>query len=253
MSSKHSVLLVIVSLLLSIPTAAQTVLFEENVKDTYPKERLRGPNKRHYTHWYVDYGFFVSETESQMGLGGADIRYGLSHTFDLGYRYKLRLTNWLAFGANLSYQYLSYHIKQNDNKTFPRPVYSSLSVSQYDKERLQLNLFSFEIYERLNFGKRGNTVGTFWDVGLYVAYMVRDKHFIQDDHLANQPQYVSVTRIQHLDLDFTEEFYYGLRTRIGRNRYVLSAQYRLSDMFSDDLLDLELPRLSIGLQVGLHE
>jgi hypothetical protein len=48
-----------------------------------------------------------------------------------------------------------------------------------------------------------------------------------------------------------ENFAYGFLARAGTNRYVITAKYRMSDIFKSSYAIPELPRLTVGVEVGL--
>ena len=60
-----------------------------------------------------------------------------------------------------------------------------------------------------------------------------------------------IKQITHLK--YYEPFNYGVLARFGINRYVIYANYRLSDLFKSSYNYAELPRLTLGVQIGLHK
>jgi len=60
-------------------------------------------------------------------------------------------------------------------------------------------------------------------------------------------------RLSTTQLKYVENFSYGLLARIGVSRYALTAQYRLSDIFKSSYAMPELPRLIVGIEVGLFK
>jgi len=220
---------------------AQTVLLEENVeKDTITPKW--GQNYKNYQHFYIDYGFLVDQPEKK----GADIKYGNTHTFSIGYRYKRRLCNFYAIGFDLSYYRFTYNLKQDSNKILPNTL-------QHNKEKLIFNNLSLELYNRFNIGRRGNLIGKFIDIGVYGNWAYGIKHFYRDElSNANPNNHANIVEVTNKNLDYMENINYGLRARVGINRYTISANYRLSNFFKEKYNYPELPRLSIGLQIGFY-
>ena len=226
--------------LFSLCAKGQDVLLEEDVKADTIKQTV-GPNLKHFTHLYFDLGFIVGESETE----GADINYGKSYTFSIGYRYKRKICNFYAIGFDISYYFMSYNLKQNIFKILPND-------SIHNKEKLIFNNLGLELYNRFNFGKRGNYIGNFIDIGAYGNWAYKIKHYTKDDINVDINK-AKIKQVTYTGLVYPEELNYGLRARIGINRYVLSATYRLSDLFKEIYDYPELPRLSVGLQIGLHK
>ena len=107
--------------------AGQDVLLEEDVKADTIKKTV-GPILKHFTHLYLDLGFIVGESETE----GADINYGKSYIFSIGYRYKRKIWNFYAIGFDINYYLMSYNLKQNSFKKLPND-------SIHNKEKLIFN------------------------------------------------------------------------------------------------------------------
>ena len=243
---KNFILIVFVASF-SLNVFSQTVLLEEDVtKLDFLKPKF-GQNMTNYYHWFVDYGFFASPSE---GIG-ADIYYGLSHTFSVGNRYKRRLNDFLAVGVEASYLYMVYNLEQNAEKTVPNNI-------QHKKEKFRLNTVNGGVYFRLNFGKRGNIVGKFIDIGTYGNWAFNLKHTYTDkiDDSGNPVGYKEQKTVNK-QLNYFEPFSYGFIVRMGINRYTIFGMYRMSDYFNEEfkenIPDVELSRLAVGLQIGLHK
>jgi hypothetical protein len=226
---------------------SQSVLLEENVKSYDLDKPKYGPNLRHFTHFYIGYGFIADKPRGN----GIQIKHDFSHTITIGYRYKLKIFNFLAIGSDFNYYYMVYYLKQNSSKTVPNSVI-------HDKEKLKFNNLGAEAYLRINFGRRGNYIGKYIDFAAFYNWGFSIKHFYEDkvDDKTN-PYMARVIRVTNRDLNYVEPFNYGVRARIGINRIVIAGTYRLSNLFTqsfrENVADVELPRFSIGLQYGLHK
>lgn len=224
----------------------QTVLLHEKMSDYDFSLPKRGPNYLHYSHLYIGFGFFLPE--------GGDFEIetvpGSTTLLEFGWRYKLRVTNWLAFGTGIIYTNDIFDIRQNELKVVPTNIL-------HKKEKIRLNNAGLELYLRLNFGKRGNVIGRFLDIGAYGNWTFKAKHMYQDK-LDNTPPYMaSKQRVILTRLDYIEPYNYGLKARLGFNRYVLTAAYRMNDLLTDayreSVGDYYFPKLSVGVQMGLHK
>jgi hypothetical protein len=242
---RYSILfLVIVVCQLAI---GQTVLLHERISDYDFKMPKRGPNFRHFTHLYLGLAFYVPANDDNE----IETKPGSSTMFSVGWRYKYKLTNWLAFGTGINYTNDVFNLLQNDEKVVP-------NSTQHDKEKLRFNNLGPDAFIRFNFGKRGNVVGRFVDLGAYFNWAFRVKHMFQDKiDNASQPMQAGKERVILSELNYVETFNYGLRGRIGLNRFVLTATYRMNELltqeFRDEVGDFYFPRLNIGLEIGLHK
>jgi hypothetical protein len=219
---------------------------EEKISTYDFKLPTKGPNFRHFSHMLIGINFIIPEGK------GFEVKTipGASTSFKVGWRYKFKITNWLATGTGVNYTNDIFDIKQVVNKIIPNEI-------QHSREKLKFNHAGTEFYLRFNFGKRGNIIGRFVDLGGYANWAFKVKHLCIDK-AEGQAQYrAGSQRITFQDLDYIEKFNYGLITRIGLNRYVLSANYRLSELFNNsfraEVGEYFLPKLSIGLEVGLHK
>ncbi len=225
----------------------QTVLLHEKISDYDFKMPKRGPNFRHFTHLYLGLAVYIPGNEDNE----IETKPGSSTMFSVGWRYKYKLTKWFAIGAGINYTNDVFNLLQNDEKMVPNNIH-------HDKEKLRYNNLGPDVFLRFNFGKRGNVIGRFVDIGAYYNWSFRVKHMYQDKIDKNaQPSQAGSQRVILSDLDYVEKFHYGFRGRIGLNRFVLTASYRMNELltqeFRDEVGDYFFPRLNVGLEIGLHK
>lgn len=216
---------------------SQTVLLEENVKGDTIVSKF-GPNLTHFSYFYFDYSLVAGKDER-----GAEVKYGNSHTWAFGLRYKFKICKFYAIGAGLNYRQYSFRLAQNSNKVVPNTIL-------HDKEKLILNTWGGEFYNRFNYGRRGNQLGNFIDVGIFGSWISNTKHYTKDkaDILTD----ANITEVTSSDLNYMEDFIYGLRVRMGFNRLMFTGEYRMSDLFKEKYVAFpELPRLTIGIDLAL--
>lgn len=228
-----------------IGASAQKVLLEENVKEDITKI-LKGPNLKHFHHAFIDFELIAGQSEDE----GADIIPFRSKTLTFGYRYKYKVLRFYSVGFSINLENMIFALKQDSlSKLVP-------NSTVHDKENLVFNNIGAEIYNRVNFGKRGNQVGTFLDIGVYGNWSFTAKHYTVDDLDATNSSKAGLVEITNKELNYVETVHYGIRWRFGINRFMVSASYRLSNLFNekyhDELVEVELPKLTIGLQLGLH-
>lgn len=242
-------------LLTATAAQAQTVVMQQDVnQDTL--ETSWGPNKRHHIQRYIGFGLGIgTEDRSFAGKELNDVKYGFgTGNIMLGMRYKFRLAEHYALGLDLGYNRQSYNFKQRDDKFFPAP-------GKFDKERLTLHNVALEAYQRINFGRRGNHLGKYLDMGAYGEWNFSNVHLIKDeveDPLANGG--ARKIKAKYKNLTYLHNLNYGVSARLGFGRWVVFGRYRLSDMFAQNKLKQvlettetypELPRLTVGIQIGL--
>lgn len=221
--------------LCTLVASSQDVLMEQNVDNTEGKP-LYGPNLRHFVHGYIGLGFPVA-TSSEQNY----IKPVASSDFNVGLRYKRRFTNYLAVGFDLGVSAVAFKIKQDDAKTVPDTYIN-------DKEKIQVNTLLGDAWVRINVGRRGNYIGNYLDVGAYGGWNFMKKHKTINTNTDNEKVKVSTTR-----LSYVENISYGFMARLGTNRYALTARYRTSDLFVTGYDLPELPRLVLGVELGLFK
>jgi len=213
----------------------QEIVFSQDVKSDTVRP-TKGPNLKYFTHPYIGLGFPLYTNE--------DVTYtktGSSMIVDYGVRFKRRFTNTFAVGLDLSMNWAAYKIKQAAGKSFPGSAINK-------KEKFQVNSLTPAVYARINVGKRGNFVGNFMDLGAYGSWNWKRAHKTTNENDEGERVKVLTSRLTYM-----ESLSYGLLARIGINRYVLSARYRLSDLFKSSSAIPEVPRFSAGLEVGLFK
>jgi hypothetical protein len=239
MKNKLSVLALAFSCI-SIVSAAQTTIMEKDVLSDTIAPRS-GPNLRHFTHLYLGFGFVGGQVEG----GGASIRYFHSTDFNAGIRHKRKINRFYDLVFDFNYGLTSFSIEQQAGKTFP-------TTNLFSREKINFNHFGLQLYNRINFGRRGNFIKNFIDLGGYGDWEFQVKHITVQNNISSSPYFANNARVIHTGLDYINNLNYGLGARIGRNRFSLYGKYRLSNLFKPDYNFPELPRLIVGLQMGLH-
>ncbi len=226
-------ILSVMLVMLSSAAFSQQILLEQNVNaDTV--RPAKGPNLTHYIHGYAGVGFPLVTN----GIGSYS-KPGASSAFDIGMRYKRKLTNHFAFGLDLAAYFTAYKLKQEQGKTVPDTI---LNI----REKIQVNTAAASAYFRINAGRRGNYIGNYLDLGAYGGWNMVKKHKTTNENADGEKVKVLTGKLKYV-----ENFSYGLMARLGVSRYALTGRYRLSDIFTASSQMPELPRLVVGLEVGL--
>lgn len=221
--------------------SAQEVLHEENT-EAQLNAPINGPNTATYLHFFIGSSMFADQPQE-----GYTTRYYFTNNFEFGARRKHKLNTIISLGYQLSYQRAKYSIKQTGDKQFPVSGIVPDNIN-LEKELIRLHQLKPELFIRINFDpSRGNFMGNFIDLGFYGTYNTGKNHAVKyNDTNSNSYIFTRQTR-----LNYIENYEYGAEARLGFNRYIILCQYRISDIVS--LGTFELPRLSMGLQVGLHK
>lgn len=224
---------------LFIFAGAQDVILEKDVEKQF--KGTKGPNMRHYSHFYLGGGTILDFEEE----AGASINPWKSAQFIFGYRYKLKLLSFYALGIDLNFKMNQYMLDGDDEN--PLDIDNPLSIVENEKKhRLMNNGLGFEIFQRINIGKRGNSLGNYLDIGVQGQWNISD---VEEYIVINETnQYFGKTKVVNRRLTFTEPFSYGLSARFGLSKFAIHGYYRLSDYFKPEFAIPELPRLSVGLQ-----
>ena len=232
MNSRNAFQLTIVNCQLSI---GQNILLKEDVNaDTIPQ--TLGPNLKHFRHLYLGYNFALDDSKGK----GATIDHFASFDYCVGFRYKRKISRHYAMGLDVYYHKTSYALKQDSTKMLP-------DKNLHHTERMIFNNFGLGYFNRINIGRSGNFMGRYLDLGFDVDWTYRLVHYTSD----NAPN-GNVIQTKIRGLNYYHSYNYGLYARFGYNRYVISAGYRLSDLFIKSANYPELPRLTAGVQLGLH-
>ena len=213
-------------------TQAQTVLLHQEVDSVYKKTSF-GVNSKHYVHTYLSFAFLFDA----YGSGESDItKFGGSHSFALGLRYKFRLNNYLATGLELEDRFTTVSYPTSE------PVL---------KEKYYFGDFKYAWYFRFNLGMRGDIMGKFIDMGIWGSSNLYSKHNLT---LENNSPYFKILNYTEENLSYIEAFNYGLLLRAGINQFVIFTEYRLSNVLKKDYQDRfkNVPAWTVGLQIGLH-
>lgn len=225
---------------------AQEVLLEENVVAEDTTKETFGPNRQHFIHIYALGGFVIGYPSNDK----AGINHGSSFQYGLGTRYKLKCSSVYSVVADIQYNALFFNLAQTDDKTVP-------TTEEHDDEKFNLHHFSLSLHNRFNFGKRGNHVGTFLDLGAYGNWSFITKHIYKNEYDEPDEAGAKKRKVVNRNLSYMRPFHYGFGFRFGINRYVLYGRYRFSDLFNNGTYTesrdfAELPRIIIGLQIGFH-
>lgn len=223
-------LVVFIFFAFSFYSVAQTVLLEQDVNADTIKP-VWGKNLSHYGHFFVSAGTYIPNESVNDNLF-------ISSVLAFGYRYKRRVCNYYAVGLDLRLVFSSYNIKKDSSRNLP---YSGF----FNKENFNSNCLDLTLYNRFNFGKRGNAIGKFIDIGFSASsiFLVTQKTKFKNPVGENIKAKYDVS-------SFFYPLNYSLLCRIGKERWSVFCNYRLSPLFEKKFHYQELPQWSAGLEFG---
>jgi hypothetical protein len=227
---------IFIILMLSISTLAfsQEILLQQNVKADTLKP-THGANLKHFFQGYIGLGFPINTNEN-----APYTQFGTSTAVDFGIRYKRKLAEHFAIGMDFGANLAAYKIKQDNGKSVPDTVINN-------KEKFQINSLTSSVYTRINVGRRGNHIGNYLDLGIYGGWNCIKKHKSINDNAEGEKVKVITSQLKYID-----NFSCGLLARLGVSRWSLTAGYRLSDLFNSSYAMPELPRLIVGVEIGIY-
>ena len=213
---------------------AQTVILQvDRGNDSIPA--THGPNLKKFVHFFMCVGFVAGGDEA-----GARIKYFNSMEYSIGARWKYKISNVYSIGQEWKLNNSIYKLKQDPGKMLPDTFLN-------DAERLQLYALQVGFYNRFNFDpKRGNFLGNYLDIGIRGEWDYAISHIIKNELPDGSKIKSSIT-----SLPYTNSFNYSVFGRVGLNKVLFYASYRLSDLFKSKYDYPELPRLTAGVELSI--
>ena len=202
----------------------------------------RHPNSKHFSHLFIGVGFALGEQTKD----GSDIIYGKSHSFDVGWLYKYKISERFNIGVDLYYNYQVFHLKQDSSKTLPNNML-------HNKERLIVNQMNGDVFLRIRLKRSPMLMGKFIDIGGYGGYVVNSKIITLDKLPAPNSYGSKEVETTHNKLNFVEPLQYGAFTRLGFGHIVFTFRYRLTNLFKSTYNFAEMPVYNLGVRIGLHD
>ena len=213
---------------------AQTVVISEDVSAGRGVPEF-GVNRKHFRHFYTGIHFVAGQPEAS----GADVLNWRSWRFEMGHRYKRKFSETFSGGYELFFRRDMYTPRQEAGKVIPDTLIN-------DREKLVLLTVGGGLYQRINFGQRGNHMGRYIDIGGYADLMFHARHvrFNSDDGLR--------IRERITGLGYLSSIGYGPSLRAGVGNVVVKLSYRASDLFTPSANLPEWPRFTAGIEFGMH-
>ncbi|PID95350.1 MAG: hypothetical protein CSA95_00045 [Bacteroidetes bacterium] len=212
---------------------AQNVLFKDRTEDAYAVPK-KGRNRALFNHFYVAYRM------APENVSHADMHHW-NGVFSVGRRQKYAFARNFSMGWDL--EYVHYKFSHRTMVTRPHGAMFDVYRATYVSHGVQLALFN-----RILFGKVGNNIGKYMDLGVYGAWNFNRKATLRSLEACKKRHKLLIRRPA-----FDDTFFYGVQAKLGIHRVVLVADYRfktpdLSSLFAE----VKIPKLTIGLEFSLY-
>lgn len=229
---KAAILLSILAL--GLTGFAQTIVLQNTDPMEPYKVKTKGPNLKNYSQMFLSFGIVTP-----VGATNDDTYFGNSLVFDIGFRYRYRVSNFFNIGNDLSF----YRQGNRLNHSGMQKVYDGMV---HDRETIIQNELRISPFFRFNLSpNRGNFLGTYLDLGGYLGWNFLPVFKAVDSGNSGNEK----MKYTH-NFDPTQNRYdYGVTGRIARKKFLLFANYRLSDIMKKSEYP-SLPRLAAGIQLG---
>ncbi len=242
----------ILVLCVTYQTNAQRVIFKKDVVEQLQRvyQDSTGPNGKTFSHSFIGLGMIIPVNESD---SAAVTENGKSNQFSCGFREKFKLNNTFALNLEIIYVHQKFNIRQDEKSN----IFSPGIIN--DVQKFNTNSIGLGGALRINYGKRGNIMGRYVDLGGDIGYVFSNRIYTRNKVDAAANGGAEKIKSSLHNLDFVNPLIYFAQVRFGFNHFAFYARYRVNDQFkrSDNFYAIgtvpELPRLAIGLEIALYE
>jgi hypothetical protein len=215
--------------------AQEILLFENTPKNFEEIDNDFGPNRKKFNFSSIGIGaplpFTIGPEET------LPTQFGIYFMFNKNY--KLKINNLLAIHSNLGYSSSRYYLNENDRFKMP--------IQSLDAEKISylIRNLNSNIGLQINMKrKRGNQFGKYINLGIYGSWIFHHKLKYEYPN--------SNLKINKTNLNYLEEFNFGLSAKLGIKKNAIFIKYRLSNMFKPNETNLsELPKIIAGLELDI--
>ena len=218
----------------------QDPVFDQDVDEQMDIQET-SPNKGFSNYFNFRYGYTLPIPEND----SMQTKYG--DGFGFGFDYLWSPHKRLGFGFGYFFSFQNFNIKQDTAQ--------NLMSLGFEHDRQLLRQFRFDLTPkiRLRYGKSGNSLGKYVDLGGYagVTFGYSEYLFNKVDPALNRG--AAISEVTNGRLKYLNRWEYGLQGRLGFNRFYIFGTYRMSDMFvahegiNQNKALPDLPRLQVGI------
>ncbi|MCB9261534.1 MAG: hypothetical protein H6607_04100 [Flavobacteriales bacterium] len=208
---------------------AQSIMLKQDVNEDTVVSNF-GRNRKHFYAGNVGFASIIGNTDND----SFSLKNAASWQFNAGVYYKYRVSQPYSLVFRLDYVFDKYKFKTDS--------------SNVKYANLVMQTARLEFANRFNYGRRGNYLGRYLEIGISADYAYRNRFFTKTTAPDNS-NYTSEKSILY-GLKYIEPFNYSAHARLGFNKFVLTADYRLSDN-TNNLVNYNLPPLAVGVLLDL--
>ena len=208
--------------------------------ETRPKPKTT-QYKYHESSFFAGWGFILPDNGSDYYtvLGGKSIN------IDAGWMHRFQITRRFALGGTFQYSYYNYKLRDAASEpVFMEEVLGKpFTKEDINKQTYRSHSISPSVFTRLYLippPRRSNDCGMYIDLGVQGDYAF-------SKYLKFHTQ--SEGKDKYRDDYAFNPFTASAIARVGWNGFALFARYRFTDAFNSKALPMDLPPVTIGIQI----
>ena len=210
--------------------------------------RSADPYRYHRTAVTIGFGFIVPDNNHYLTLGGNSIN------FNVGGMYKCNLARRFAVGATAHYSFYNYRLRNaNEEQSFNTAVLGDRTIARSDinKQVFRSHSISPGIFARYYLKPSANTLrndGMYIDLGLQ-GDLAFSKYYILKHPSGEKDKYRNNDVFNTLGASAVARFGWMPQRWSGNSNssFALYFRYRLTNVFNQKLLPMDLPKFTIGI------
>jgi len=211
------------------------ILLQSPLKVTTIEARQEGLHTSHSSDMFIGFGLAVNDKNEEY----MPISYGNSYDLQIGCRDVYRRgKSPIAAGSFVSLSFYSYKL---DKAYLNNPLVIK-DLGTIRKEYYRTSNITAGIFARLYLSS-----DIFIDFGPYGEYAYNRKYKVFTTLLGDKEE----SKIKYRDGSRFNPFNAGIQCSVGLYDFSVYAKYRLTNGFNHDKINLEIPRLNIGVQFSL--
>lgn len=199
-----------------------------------------GVQNSKYPRSYEDFFFGIAMAVPLRDQEYLPMHYGSSHSIEIGFKYFYRPAARYAIGTLWQYSFYNYKLKDAAaNETFVSNVPGEVRKESFRTDNLGTGIINrFYLFPMQN-------KPFMLDLGGYVDFSYSKRYHVKTVENGKD------TKHKYRDGSKFNPIQAGLYGAITKGSYSFYAKYRLTNLFNPDAIPMELPRLSMGVQIAL--
>jgi len=209
------------------------IILQSPLKVNSVETKMKYCHKRHYSETFFGVGLTVNDNNEKY----MPIYYGNSYEIQIGFKDVYRKDrSSFATGSFINLSFDSYKL---DKAYLHNPLVVNEDIGTIRKEYYRTSNLTAGLFARLYLNKT-----IFLDFGPYGEYAYNKKYKVFIALMGDKGE----SKIKYRDGSRFNPFNAGIQCSIGFDDFSVYAKYRLTNCFNPDKIELEVPRLNIGIQ-----